>query len=92
MFTPRSWPENTTEKARASALNCDRTSEAAAKQLEKRPLTSLYNSRPQWLADANGALDAAVARAYGWDTNISEEQVLAKLLQMNRGQRGVISW
>ena len=39
--------------------------EAAAKELKARTLTSLYNSRPQWLADAHAALDAAVATAYG---------------------------
>ena len=27
--------------------------------------TNLYNARPQWLADAHEALDAAVAAAYG---------------------------
>ena len=40
--------------------------EAAAKELRKRTLTSLYNARPQWLADAHAALDTAVASAYGW--------------------------
>ena len=39
--------------------------EAAAKALKKRTLTNLYNARPQWLADAHDALDAAVASAYG---------------------------
>ena len=60
--------------------------EAAAKQLKKRTLTNLYNTRPQWLADAHAALDAAVAAAYGWDADISEEQALEELLEMN--QRG----
>ena len=40
--------------------------EDAAKALRKRTLTNLYNARPQWLADAHAALDAAVAAAYGW--------------------------
>ena len=44
-------------------IPCD---EGAAKALKKRTLTNLYNARPQWLADAHGALDAAVAVAYGW--------------------------
>ena len=61
--------------------------EAAAKQLKKRTLTNLYNTRPQWLADAHAALDVAVARAYGWDVDISEEQALEKLLEMNRKGR-----
>ena len=39
--------------------------EDAAKALRKRILTNLYNARPQWLADAHAALDAAVAATYG---------------------------
>ena len=57
--------------------------EAAAKELKKRTLTNLYNARPQWLADAHAALDAAVAAAYGWDADISEEDALGELLALN---------
>ena len=39
--------------------------EDAAKALKKRTLTTLYNARPQWLADAHAALDAAVTAEYG---------------------------
>ena len=39
--------------------------EDAAKALRKRTLTNLYKPHPQWLADAQDALDAAVAAAYG---------------------------
>ncbi len=56
---------------------------AAAEALKKRTLTNLYNTRPQWLADAHAALDAAVAAAYGWDAEISEEDALAELLALN---------
>ena len=58
--------------------------EAASKELKKRTLTKLYNTRPQWLADAHAVLDAAVAAAYGWDTDIPKESVLRELLEMNR--------
>ena len=54
--------------------------EKAAAELKKRTLTNLYNQRPQWLADAHRDLDAAVAAAYGWPADISEEDALAKLL------------
>ena len=57
--------------------------EAAAKELKKRTLTNLYNARPQWLTDAHGSLDAAVAAAYGWDMDIPEEEALRKLLALN---------
>ena len=56
---------------------------AAEKQLKTRTLTKLYNARPQWLDDAHAALDAAVAAVYGWDAEISEEDALARLLEMN---------
>ena len=57
--------------------------EAAARQLKKRTLTNLYNTRPQWLVDAHAALDAAVAGAYEWDADISGEEALQKLLALN---------
>ena len=57
--------------------------EDAGKALRKRTLTNLYNARPQWLADAHAALDAAVAAAYGWPTDISGEDALRELLALN---------
>ena len=57
---------------------------ASAKELKARTLTNLYNARPQWLADAHAALDAAVAVAYGWDAGISEHDVLRELLELNQ--------
>ena len=59
--------------------------EAAAKALKKRTLTNLYNARPQWLADAHAALDAAVASAYGWPADITDDDALRKLLALNGG-------
>ena len=56
---------------------------AAAKELKARTLTNLYNASPRWLADAHGALDAAVAAAYGWDKRISVEKALTELLALN---------
>ncbi len=57
--------------------------EATAKELKKRTLTNLYNARPQWLADAHAALDAAVATAYGWPAGISQDDALRELLALN---------
>ena len=59
--------------------------EEAAKPLKKRTLTNLYNDRPQWLADAHAALDAAVASAYGWPADISDDDALGELLALNGG-------
>ena len=64
--------------------------ETAAKELKKRTLTNLYNARPQWLADAHAALDSAVADAYGWHADITDDDVRRKLLELNlyRLERG----
>jgi type II restriction/modification system DNA methylase subunit YeeA len=51
--------------------------------LKKRTLTNLYNERPAWLANAHAALDAAVAAAYGWPANITDDEMLARLLALN---------
>jgi type II restriction/modification system DNA methylase subunit YeeA len=59
-------------------------SEKAAKELKKRTLTNLYNERPTWLANAHRDLDAAVAEAYGWPTDISDEDALARLMALNQ--------
>ncbi len=57
--------------------------ETVAKALKTRTLTALYNARPRWLADAHDSLDAAVAAAYGWDADISDDDVLGELLTLN---------
>ncbi len=60
------------------------------KELAKRTLTNLYNQRPQWLANAHAALDAAVAAAYGWPAELADDEILARLLALNleRGRLG----
>jgi hypothetical protein len=60
----------------------------AAITLKTRTLTNLYNQRPQWLLDAHRDLDVAVAAAYGWLADISEEEALAKLLELNLARAG----
>jgi hypothetical protein len=56
----------------------------AAAILKKSTLTNLHNERPPWLDNAHRELDAAVAFAYGWPADISEEEALARLLELNR--------
>jgi hypothetical protein len=56
----------------------------AAAVLRKRTLTKLYNERPTWLDNAHHELDAAVAAAYGWPEDISTDDALARLLDLNR--------
>ena len=52
-------------------------------ELRRRTLTALYNANPTWLRNAHAALDAAVAAAYGWDVDIDEQEILARLLELN---------
>jgi hypothetical protein len=51
--------------------------------LEKRTLTTLYNIRPDWLDEAHWQLDTAVLDAYGWPHDLSDEEILARLLALN---------
>jgi hypothetical protein len=52
--------------------------------LKKRTLTNLYNQRPAWLDHAHRALDEAIAAAYGWPADLSDDEVLRRLLALNR--------
>lgn len=49
--------------------------QAAEQILKKRTLTNLYNERPAWLTHAHRDLDAAVAAAYGWPADLSDDEV-----------------
>jgi hypothetical protein len=59
----------------------------AAAMLKSRTLTNLYNTRgtPEgvWFDNLHRALDAAVAAAYGWPTDLSDDEVLSRLLALN---------
>jgi type II restriction/modification system DNA methylase subunit YeeA len=59
-----------------------------AAELKKRTLTNLYNQRPAWLVNAHRALDAAVAAAYGWPVDLSDDEVLHQLLALNQERAG----
>ena len=58
--------------------------EKTATKLKKRTLTELYNLSPQWLLDAHAQLDFAVATAYGWSPEISDDEALNELLNLNQ--------
>ncbi|MBU1426898.1 MAG: N-6 DNA methylase [Gammaproteobacteria bacterium] len=55
-------------------------------ELKKRTLTNLYNARPAWLDNAHKTIDAAVAKAYGWNDytpEMADEEILRRLLELN---------
>lgn len=54
-----------------------------AAELKQRTLTALYNERPAWLDHAHRKLDATVAAAYGWPADLTDEQILGRLLALN---------
>jgi type II restriction/modification system DNA methylase subunit YeeA len=56
----------------------------SAKKLKDRTLTKLYNERPAWLDHLHKRLDAAVAAAYGWWADMSDEEVLERLFKLNQ--------
>ena len=66
------------------------TNTTAGEVLRKRTLTALYNQRGKpegaWLDNLHYALDEAVAAAYGWAVDLSDQEVLARLLSLNRAR------
>ena len=54
-----------------------------ADQRRRRTLTNLYNDNPTWLRNAHTKLDAAIADGYGWPNDLSDEQILERLLALN---------
>ena len=65
-------------------LNADLTPDPSPKRRgEQRTLTNLYNARPTWLDLAHKRLDEAVFAAYGWKSDLSDEEILEKLLALN---------
>ncbi len=62
----------------------DDLTEEQLKQLKKRTLTNLYNERPAWLDNAHRALDDAVADAYGWPHDLSDDDILERLFHLNQ--------
>jgi type II restriction/modification system DNA methylase subunit YeeA len=56
---------------------------ASEVELKKRTLTNLYNQNPTWLQLAHEKLDKAVFAAYGWPDNLSDDEILENLLELN---------
>ena len=52
-------------------------------QRRRRTLTRLYNDNPTWLRNAHAKLDAAVTDAYGWPHDLTDEEILDRLLALN---------
>jgi type II restriction/modification system DNA methylase subunit YeeA len=88
---PEVVPTAAQRAARAEQLYPDRIlpmDEKAAAILRKRTLTNLYNERlagnMAWLDHAHRDLDAAVAAAYGWPADLSDDEILERLFKLNQ--------
>jgi len=56
---------------------------ASKAELKKRTLTNLYNQRPTWLDLAHNKLGDAVLDAYGWSHDLTDGDILERLLALN---------
>ncbi len=72
-------------RLRENWLNPPSLSESA---LKKRTLTNLYNARPTWLQLVHERLDQAVLDSYGWAEDLSEQEILERLLTLNLERAG----
>lgn len=52
--------------------------------LKKRTLANLYSDMPTWLRETHKELDDAVAGAYGWLTDLGDDEILEKLFVLNQ--------
>ncbi len=87
-LNPPEWTDwvCTPEEEKAGYPACPVAKPGFENDLKKRTLTNLYNARPAWLDNAHKALDAAVAKAYGWNDytpEMADEEILRRLLALN---------
>jgi len=61
-------------------------SDASDATLRERTLTNLYNLSPAWLITVHAALDRAVCDAYGWPYDLSDQEILSRLLALNHAR------
>lgn len=61
---------------------------ASEAELKKRTPTNLYNARPEWLKLNHRKLDEAVLAAYGWPADLTDEELLSRLLALNLERAG----
>ena len=56
----------------------------AADLLKTRTLKNLYDKRPTWLKNAHRHLDIAVLAAYDWPADLTDNQILERLFELNQ--------
>ena len=58
-------------------------------ELRRRTLTNLYNDPPTRPQLAHGRLDEAVSAAYGWPADLTDGEIIARLLELNLAREAV---
>lgn len=53
------------------------------RELKRRTLTNLYNDSPTWLRLAHKRLDEAVSAAYGCSADLTDGEIISRLLKLN---------
>jgi hypothetical protein len=76
--------QRTTIGHAARGLDAQRCEWLGDRSDPKRTLTALYNARPTWLRHAHAALNDAVATAYGWPADLSDDALVSNLLALNQ--------
>jgi len=89
-LNPKDWVEwaQTPEEQAAGLPSRPQPRPDHAADWKKRTLTNLYNENPSGLKLRHQALDAAVAAAYGWVAELSNDEILRRLLALNRERAG----
>ena len=57
-------------------------------ELRQHTMTNLYNDPPTWLQLAHQEVNEAVSAAYGWPADLSDDEILARLLALNLERAG----
>ena len=66
-----------------SAVQTSEVSETSEVSGPRRTLTNIYNARPTWLDLAHKKSDSAFCDAYSWPHDLTDEEILQKLLALN---------
>jgi type II restriction/modification system DNA methylase subunit YeeA len=85
------FPEPSDEERAAieeAARNLDELRKGWLKARPERTLTGLYNETPTWLQHAHATLDRAVTAAYGWSEDLTDDETLSRLLELNSERSG----
>jgi hypothetical protein len=96
-WPPNKEPANNTHKDAIAAVASELVSkrdfwlnppDVSATELKQRTLTALYNETPAWLKQLHQALDSVVLKAYGWQPDLADEEILIRLLRLNEERFG----